>query len=118
MELVVEVEAVVLVVVVAAIAVAVAPFFPGVSPLALDAAPGVSPLALGASPGVPAASARAYPPQCLPSVASSSSELQLLGQLRLVEAVEDPSQVVVVVVYISSECVDWEADQFHHPSWY
>jgi hypothetical protein len=35
-----------------------------------------------------------------------------------VEAVEDPSQVVVVVVWISSECVDWEVDQFHRPSWY
>jgi hypothetical protein len=92
-ELVVVVEAVVL----AAVVVAVATFFPGVSPLALNVAPSVSPLALGASPGVPAASACAYPPWCLPSVASSSSELQLLGQLLLVEAMEDPSQVVVVV---------------------
>jgi hypothetical protein len=94
-ELVVEVEVVVLVDVAA---VAVAPFSPGVSPLAPGATPGVSPLALGASSGVLAASARAYPPWCLPSVASSSSELQLLGQLRLVEVMEDPSQVVVVVV--------------------
>ena len=81
-----------------AIVVAVAPFSPGVSPLALGASPGVYPLALGASPGVPAASARAYPPWCLPSVALSASGLQLRDQLRLVEAVEDPSQVVVVVV--------------------
>jgi hypothetical protein len=73
-ELVVEVEAVLLAV------VAVAPF-----------SPSVSPLALGASPGVPAASARAYLPWCQPSVALSSSVLQQLGQLRLVEAVEDPS---------------------------
>jgi hypothetical protein len=48
--------------------------------------PGVSPLALGASPGVLAASVRAYPPWCQPSVALSSSVLQQLGQLRLVEA--------------------------------
>ena len=79
-------------------AVAVAPFSPGVSPLALGASPGVYPLALGASPGVLAASAHAYPPWCLPSVALSSSVQQQLGQLLLVEAVEDPSQVVVVVV--------------------
>ena len=73
--------------VVVAVAVAVAPF-----------SPGVSPLALGASPGVPAASARAYPPWCLPSVALSASGLQLRDQLWLVEAVEDPSQLVVVGV--------------------
>jgi hypothetical protein len=43
-----------------------------------------------------------------------------VGQLLLVEAVaEDPSLLVVAgVVYISSECVDWEVNQFHHPSWY
>jgi hypothetical protein len=58
---VVEVVAVVLVV------VAVAPFAPGVSPLAL---------------GVLAASMCAYPPWCLPSVALSASELQLWDQLR------------------------------------
>jgi hypothetical protein len=92
----VEVEVVVEAVVLAA--VAVAPFFPGVSPLALGASPSIYPLALGASPGVPAASARAYPPWCLPSVALSASGLQLRDQLWLVEAVEDPSQVVVVVV--------------------
>jgi hypothetical protein len=86
------VEAVVLVV------VAVAPFSPGVSLLALGASPGVYPLALGASPSVPAASARAYPPWCQPSAALSSSVLQQLGQLRLMEDVEDPSQVVIVVV--------------------
>jgi hypothetical protein len=79
-------------------AVAVAPFSPGVSPLALGASPGVYPLTLGASPGVPAASARAYPPWCRPYVALSASGLQLRDQLRLVEAMEDPSQVVVVVV--------------------
>lgn len=61
-------------------------------------APGVSPLALGASLGAPAASARAYPPWCQPSVALSLSELQLLGQLRLVEDSEESSQLVVVVV--------------------
>jgi hypothetical protein len=80
------------------IAIVVVPFSPGVSPLALGASPGVYPLALGASPRVPATSARAYPPWCLPSVALSASGLQLRDQLRLVEAVEDPSQVVVVVV--------------------
>jgi hypothetical protein len=55
---------VVLVAVVAAIVVAVvvAPFSPGVYPLAPGAILGVSPLALGASPDVPAASARACPP--------------------------------------------------------
>jgi hypothetical protein len=57
-KLVVEVEAVVL----ADVVVAVAPFSPGVSPLALGASPVVYPLDLGASPGVLAASARAYPP--------------------------------------------------------
>ena len=50
------------VVVLAAVVVAVAPFSPGVSPLALGASPVVYPLALGATPGVPATSARAYPP--------------------------------------------------------
>jgi hypothetical protein len=25
---------------------------------------------------------------------------------------------VAEVVYISTECVDWEANQFHHPAWY
>jgi hypothetical protein len=80
-ELVVEVEVVVLV------AVAVAPF-----------APGASPLALGASLGVPAASVRAYSPWCLPSAALSASELQLWDHLRLVEDLEDPFQLVVVVV--------------------
>jgi hypothetical protein len=84
--------------VLAVVAVATAPFSLGVSPLALGASPGVYPLALGASPGVPAASARAYPSWCLPSVALSASGLQLWDQLRLAEAVEDPSQVVVVVV--------------------
>jgi hypothetical protein len=93
-ELVVEVEAVVL----AAVAAAVALFSPSVSPLSLGASPGVYPLALGASLAVPTASARAYPPWCQPSVALSSSVLQLRDQLRLVEVVEDPSQVVVVVV--------------------
>jgi hypothetical protein len=93
---VVVVEAVVLVDVV--VVVATAPFSPGVSPLALGASPDVYPLALGASLGVPAASARAYLPWCLSSVALSLSVLQQRGQLLLVEAVEDPSQVVVVVV--------------------
>jgi hypothetical protein len=74
-------------VVLATVVVVVAPSFLGVSPLALDAAS-----------SVPAASVRAYPPWCLPSVTSSSSKLHLLGQLRLVEVVEeDPSQVVAVV---------------------
>jgi hypothetical protein len=96
----VEVEVVVEVVVLAAIVVVVAvvPFSPGVSLLALGASLGIYPLALGAYPGIPAASARAYPPWCQPSAALSSYVLQQLGQLRLVEAVEDPSQVVVVVV--------------------
>ena len=88
------VEAVVL----APVDVAVASFSPSVSPLALGASPGVYPLALGASPSVPAASAHAYPPWCQPSAALSSFVLEQLGQLLLVEAVEDPSQVVVVVV--------------------
>jgi hypothetical protein len=79
-------------------AVAVAPFSPSVSPLAPGAFPGVYPLVLGASPGVPAASALAYPPWCLPSVALFSFVLQQRGQLQLVEVVEDPSQVIVVVV--------------------
>jgi hypothetical protein len=83
----VEVEVVVEAVVLAAVAVAVALF-----------SPSVSPLALGASPGVPVASARAYLPWCLPSVALSASGLQLRDQLRLVEVLEDPSQVVIVVV--------------------
>jgi hypothetical protein len=53
-ELVVEVEVVVL--------AAVAPFSPGISPLALGASPGVSPLFLGASLDIHVASVRA----CLP----------------------------------------------------
>jgi hypothetical protein len=59
---VVEMEAMVLADVVVVVAVAVAPFSPGVSPLAPSASPGVYLLALSTSPGVPAASARAYPP--------------------------------------------------------
>jgi hypothetical protein len=47
----------------------------------LGAFPGIYPLALSASPGVPAASALAYPPWCLPSVALFSSVLQQQGQL-------------------------------------
>jgi hypothetical protein len=92
-ELVVVVEAMVLV----AVAVAAAPFSPGVSLLALGAAPGVSPLSPSTSPGVLAASAHAYLPWCPPSVASSSSELQPLGELCLAEVVvEDPSLMVVL----------------------
>jgi hypothetical protein len=91
-ELVVVVEAVVLVDVAA---VAVAPSFLGVSLLALGVALDVSLLV----PGVLAASEHAHPPWYLPSVASSSSELQPVGQLLLVEAVvEDPSLLVVVGV--------------------
>jgi hypothetical protein len=81
------VELVVVVVAMVLAVIAVAPF-----------SPSVSPLALGASPGVPAASVRAYLPWCLPSVALSASGLQLWDQLWLVEVVDDPSQVVVVVV--------------------
>jgi hypothetical protein len=94
----VEVEEVVEAVVLAdfAVAVAVVPFSPGVSPLATGVFPDVYPLSPDASLGVPAASVRAYPPWCRPSVASFSSKLQLLGQLRLVEAVvEGPSLLVV-----------------------
>jgi hypothetical protein len=72
------------VVAVVLVAIAIAPFVLGVSPLAL-----------GASLGVLAASVHAYPPWCLPSIALSAYGLQLRDQLRLVE---DPSQVVVVVV--------------------
>jgi hypothetical protein len=54
-------------------AVAVAPFSPSLYPLALGASPSVYPLTLGASPSVSTASARAYPPWCLPSVALSAS---------------------------------------------
>jgi hypothetical protein len=103
-ELVVEEEAVVLaavdvVVVVVVVVVAVAPFSPGISPLSPSAFLGVYPLSPGASPGVPAASARAYPPWYLSSIASSSFDLKLFGQLRLVEAVvEDPSLLVVAGV--------------------
>jgi hypothetical protein len=100
-ELVVVVEAMVLadIVVVVVVAVATAPSFPGVSPLALGAAPDVSLLVPSASPGILAASEHAYLPWYLPFVASSSSELQLVGQLLLVEAVvEDPSLLVVAGV--------------------
>jgi hypothetical protein len=79
-------ETVVLAAIDVAVVVAVAPFSLAVSPLAPSTFLGVYPLSPDASPGVPATSARAYPPWYLPSVASSSSELQLLGQLRLVEA--------------------------------
>jgi hypothetical protein len=92
-ELVVVEEAVVLVVVAAAAVVVafavaaaiVAPSFPGVSPLAPGATPVVSLLFLDASPGVLAASVHAYLPWCPPFIASSSSEQQPVGQLRLVE---------------------------------
>jgi hypothetical protein len=66
-------------------AAVVAPSFPGVSPLAPGATPVVSLLFLDASPGVLAASVHAYLPWCLPFAASSSSEQQPVGQLRLVE---------------------------------
>ena len=90
------VEAVVLVVVAA---IAIVPSFPDVSLLVLGAALDVYPPALGASPGVPAASEHAYLSWCLPSVASSSSEVQPVGQLLPVEAVvEDPSLLVVAGV--------------------
>ena len=98
------VEAVVLVVVAAVVAFVVAaavvvPSFPGVSPLAPGATPVVSLLFPSASPGVLAISEHAYPPYCPPFVASSSSELQPVGQLLPVEAVvEDPSLLVVAGV--------------------
>jgi hypothetical protein len=101
-ELVVVVEAVVLaavVVVVVVVVVVTASFSPGVSPLALGAAPDVSLLSPSASPDVSTASAYAYSPWYLPSVASSSSEKQPMGQLLLVEAVvEGPSLLVVAGV--------------------
>jgi hypothetical protein len=93
-ELVVVEEAVVLAAV-DVVVVVVAPFSPVVSPLAPGAFPGIYPLS-SASPGILAASACAYPPWYLSSVASSSSELQLLGQLRLVEAVVDNPSLLVV----------------------
>ena len=85
-------------VVLAAVAVATAPFSPGISSLAPGASLDVYPLSPGASLGVPAASVHACPPWYLPSAALSASGLQLLDQLRLVEDLEDPSQLVVVVV--------------------
>jgi hypothetical protein len=97
-ELVVEVEAVVLVAVAAAVDVDVVSFSAGVSPLAPGAFSSVYPLALGTSLGVPTSSAHAYPPWCLLSAALFSSVLQQMGQFLLVEAMEDPSQVVVAVV--------------------
>ena len=81
-----------------AVAVAAAPFSPVVSPLAPGAFPAIYPLSPGASLGVPAASVCACLPWYLPSVALSASRLQLQDQLRLVEGLEDPSQLVVVVV--------------------
>jgi hypothetical protein len=56
--------------------------------------PDASPLSPSASLGVPTASVCAYPP----SAALFASGMQLLGQHRLVEDWEDPSQLVVVVV--------------------
>jgi hypothetical protein len=88
-ELVVVVEEMVLVVVAAVaeivVVAAVAPFSPGVSLLSPSATPSVSLLFPDASPGVLAASEHAYQPYCPPFAASSSSELQLVGQLRQVE---------------------------------
>ena len=78
------VAAVVAVAFVAAAAVVV-PFFPGVSHLAPGATHVVSLLFLDASPGVLAASVHAYLPWCPPFAASSSSEQQSVGQLRMVE---------------------------------
>jgi hypothetical protein len=89
---VVEEAAVLIDVAVAVVAVAfavsaavVVPSFPGVSPLAPGATPVVSLLFLDASPGILAASVHAYLPWCPPFAASSSSEQQPVGQLRLVE---------------------------------
>jgi hypothetical protein len=94
--------------VVAVVLAAVAPSFPGITPLSPSA-----------SLGVPTASERACSPWYLSYVALSASGLQQLGQLRLLEDWEDSSLLlVVVVVYISSDCVDWGVDQLHHPSWY
>jgi hypothetical protein len=64
-------------------------------PISLSASPGVYPLALGASPDVPTASAHAYPPWCLPSVALFASGLKQLDQFW---TVEDSSLLLVVVV--------------------
>jgi hypothetical protein len=50
--------------------------------------------------GVLVASARAYLPQYQPSIALSASGLQLLDQPRLVEDLEDPSLLVVVIVVV------------------
>jgi hypothetical protein len=70
--------------------------------------PGASPLSPGTSLGIPVASVRACPRWYLPSLALSTSGLQLRDQLRLVEDWEDSSLLlVVVVIYISSGCVDW-----------
>jgi hypothetical protein len=60
--------------------------------------PDASPLSPGASLGVSAAFVRAYPPYYPPFVALLASGLQLLGQCRLVEDLEDPFQLAVVVV--------------------
>jgi hypothetical protein len=58
----------------------------------------VAPSSPGASLSIPAASVRACPPWYLPSVALSASVLQLPDQHRLVEDLEGPSLLVVVVV--------------------
>jgi hypothetical protein len=58
--------------------------------------PDAPPLSLGASPDAPIASAHAYLPQYQPSIALSTSGLQLLDQFWLVEDLEDSSLLVVV----------------------
>jgi hypothetical protein len=80
-ELVVVGEVVVLADVAVVVIAAATPSFPSVSLLALGAAPDVSLLVPSASPGILAASEHAYLPWYLPSVASSSSVLQPMGQL-------------------------------------
>jgi hypothetical protein len=79
--------AVAAVVEVVATAAVVAPFSPCASLLSPGATPdpGVSLLFPDASPGVPAASVPVYLPKCPPFAASSSSKLQSVGQLCLVE---------------------------------
>jgi hypothetical protein len=67
-----------------------------VAPFALGASPPSSFVSPGASPDAPITSAPTYLALCLPSIATSASELQPLDQSQPVEDLEDSYRLVVV----------------------
>ena len=67
-----------------------------VAPFALGASPPSSFVSPGASPDAPITSAPTYLALCLPSIATSASELQPLDQSQSVEDLDDPSLLDIV----------------------